>query len=315
MVKRLAVAAPFNLEATVRVLQRRPSNPIDVWEHERYRRTIRIGARLFLIEVANRGTIDTPRLSLSVLPRDIRLRERTEATQIASQILGLRVDPGPCQRRAEVVPALRSTARALRGMRPPRYPDLFETFANVIPFQQLSLQAGMAVTRQLVQRFGEVLELDGRRYAAFPSAAVIAGARTASLKDCGLSAKKSFALRSIAKAIASDELSVGEIAQLSSPEALDRLMQLPGIGAWSAALVLLRGFGRLDVFPQADTGVESSLLALLRLRSARSLSRLADRFGECRGYLYFYGLANRLLSAGLIHPAPAAPRRSGARGY
>ena len=66
------------------------------------------------------------------------------------------------------------------------------------------------------------------------------------------------------------------------------------------------------MFPQADTGAESSLTTLMHLRSRASLARIADRFGECRGYLYYYGLASRLLSAGLIHPAPPAlARRSG----
>jgi DNA-3-methyladenine glycosylase II len=309
MAQRLAVAAPFNLEATVRVLQRRPTNLIDVWEHQRYRRTVRISGQL-LIEVANRGTIDSPHLRLSILPRDILSSERTEAARTTSEILGLGVDSSPCQRRAEASPTLRCTALALRGMRPPRYPDFFETFANVIPFQQLSLEAGMAAIKQLVQRFGDVLLLDGRRYPVFPSAEVIADSRTASLRRCGLSARKSLALRSIAKAIASGVLTAREIDRLSSSEALERLVQLPGIGAWSAALVLLRGFGRLDVFPEADTGVESSLTTLMRLRSRTSLGRVAARFGECRGYLYYYGLASRLLSAGLIHPAPAALARS-----
>ena len=312
MVKRLAVAAPFNLEATVRVLQRRPTNLIDVWEHERYRRALRIGGKLLLIEVANRGTIDLPDLRLSILPPDISSSERSEAARITVKMLGLRQDSSPCQRRAEATPALRGTALALRGMRAPRYPDFFEAFANIIPFQQLSLNAGMSVTRQLVQRFGDVLLLGGRRYFAFPGAEVIADIRTSSLKRCGLSAKKSLALRSIAKAIASGALSAREIERLSSSEALERLVQLPGIGPWSAALALLRGFGRLDVFPQADTGAESSLTTLMHLRSRASLARIADRFGECRGYLYYYGLASRLLSAGLIHPAPPAlARRSG----
>jgi DNA-3-methyladenine glycosylase II len=306
MVKRLAVAAPFNLEATVRVLQRRPSNLIDGWENQRYRRTIRLGGQLLLIEVANRGTIDSPDLWLSILPRDIPSSARTKAARITSDILGLTVDSTQCQRRAESAATLRWTALALRGLRPPRYPDFFETFANVIPFQQLSLEAGMAVTRKLVQRFGDALLLNGRRYPAFPSAEVIADTRTASLKSCGLSAKKSLALRSIAQAIASGTLSAREMERLPSSAALERLLQLPGIGPWSAALVLLRGFGRLDVFPQADAGVESSLIALMRLPSRASLARVAGRFGECRGYLYYYGLASRLLSAQLIHPAPTA---------
>jgi len=132
----------------------------------------------------------------------------------------------------------------------------------------------------------------------------------ASLKRCGLSRKKSLALRSIAESIASGTLAAREIERLPSSEALQRLVQLPGIGAWSAALVLLRGFGRVDVFPQADTGAESSLTALMRLHSRTALARVAERFAECRGYLYYYGLASRLLSARLIHAAPRAPARN-----
>ncbi|HVJ92144.1 MAG TPA: hypothetical protein VM580_20230 [Labilithrix sp.] len=52
-------------------------------------------------------------------------------------ILGLDVDPEPIQLLAEAEPRLRATATALRGMRPPRFPTLFEAFANVVPFQQV----------------------------------------------------------------------------------------------------------------------------------------------------------------------------------
>jgi 3-methyladenine DNA glycosylase/8-oxoguanine DNA glycosylase len=304
---RLLTHSPFHLEATVRVLQRRPANLIDVWESPHYRRTVRVGGRLILIRVENRGTVDLPDVRLSFLPRSISPRQQTEAGRIASEILALDLDPSVLQQRAEAEPALRRTALALRGMRPPRYPDLFETFANVIPFQQLSLQAGMAVTARLIQRFGELLLLQGRSHYAFPNAERVADARVTSLKRCGLSTRKSVALRSGAKAIASGSLTAGQIERLPSSEAMYYLMQLAGIGAWSAALVLLRGFRRLDMFPQADTGAESSLVRLLRLRSRTSLHPLVNRFGEHRGYLYFYGIASRLLAAGLIHPAPQPP--------
>ncbi len=306
---RLPTRAPFHLEATVRVLQRLPTNLIDVWEEQHYRRTVRIRGRLILIQIENRGTIDSPDVRLSILPRGIVPHQRAGAGQIATEILGLGVDSSVPQQRAEAEPALKPTALALRGMRPPRYPDLFETFANVIPFQQLSLEAGMAVTAQLVQRFGQVLILDGRCHYAFPSAERVADTRVTSLKRCGLSTRKSLALRSIAQAIAAGSLTVREIERLPSSEATERLMQLGGIGAWSAALVLLRGFGRVDVFPQADTGAESSLARLMHLRSRRSLTRVIDRFGEYRGYLYFYGIASRLFAAGRIRPAPP-PRRA-----
>ena len=308
---RLAVDAPFHLEATVRVLQRRPSNLIDTWNRQHYRRVIRVREQLVLIDVENRGTIDSPDVRLATRPlSNDRSIERKETARVASAILGLGADAAPAQRLAEREPALRATAGALRGMRAPHYPDLFETFANVIPFQQLSLEAGMAVVARLIQLFGKRLSDGSHTHFAFPVAGDIADAGIAHLKGCGLSRHKSLALHTAARAIASGTLTLTALEQLPSPQAIDRLLELPGIGPWSAALILLRGLGRVDVFPQADTGAESSLMKLMHLRSRGALARVAARFGEYRGYLYFYGLASRLLAAGLIGPAsPPAMRQ------
>ena len=288
----------------MRVLQRRPSNLIDIWEAPFYRRVVRANEELVLIEVSEKGTIDAPDVMLSSPRGGLPARLREEITGTAREILGLDQQSTAHQSRAEAEPALRATAMALRGMRPPRYPDLFETFANVIPFQQLSLEAGMSVVAHLVQRFGQVLELDGRRYFAFPRAEAVANARMSSLRRTGMSRHKSESLRAAAKAIATGTLTADSIAALPSSKAIERLREVPGIGPWSAALILLRGFRRLDVFPPTDTGAESSLVALMRLRSPAALQRVVERFGEYRGYLYFYGLASRLLAAGLIHAAP-----------
>jgi DNA-3-methyladenine glycosylase II len=286
------------------VLQRRPTNLIDLWDGERYRRAVRIDGRPVLLEVQNSGTIEAPDLRLSILGGAATARARSDASETASAILGLDQDVTLYERCAQAEQTLRDTAIALRGMRPPRYPDLFETFANVIPFQQLSVEAGMAVVAQLVRRFGEVMTVEGTRFCVFPSAWVIADVRTVSLKQCGMSLRKAQTLRSVAKAIASGTLTAESIAELPSSEAIDRLTEVSGIGAWSAALVLLRGFRRLDVFPPGDAGAERALMALMRLRSPASLARIVDRFGDCRGQLYFYGIASRALESGLIRAAP-----------
>ena len=301
---RLPTRAPFHLEATVRVLQRRAGNLIDRWDGQRYRRAVRMSGRTMLLEVRNLGSVDMPEVALTISGSKASARHTIEAAQLVQQMLGLELDTAGAQRRAEAQPALRETARALRGMRPPRYPDLFETFANVIPFQQVSLQAGMSVVAQLIHRFGDRLEIDDNTYHLFPRAETVASARTASLRACGMSARKSEALRRIAGTIAAGSLTAEELVVLPSTEAIERLMQLSGIGPWSAALILLRGLQRLDVFPQADTGAEGNLAKLLHLRSRASLTRIIESFGEYRGYLYFYGLASRLLAAELIHPAP-----------
>ena len=301
---RLATRAPFHLEATVRVLQRRPGNLVDVWQHDRYLRVLQAGDDLVLVQVENRGTVDVPDLRWSVTQgRPLRAANVTLAKTLRT-VLGLDLDVEPARRLAESERRLRPTALALRGMRPPRFPEIFEAFANVVPFQQLSLDAGVAIVSRLVVRFGKRLQHEGRSLYAFPSAHAIADARIEALRACGLSLGKAQALRSIAKLIESKALTAEKLARMSTNDALETLAELPGIGPWSAGLVLLRGLGRLDVFPPGDVGAERGLRTLLRAGAGTSLKRIVERFGDRRGYLYFCALGASLLARGLIHAAP-----------
>jgi DNA-3-methyladenine glycosylase II len=121
-----------------------------------------------------------------------------------------------------------------------------------------------------------------------------------------LSLRKSEALRRIARAIDSGELSEDALANLGTADGLAMLTDLPGIGPWSAGLVLLRGLRRLDVFPAGDVGAERGLRAVLRKAERAPLTRIVTRFGDYRGYLYFCALGGSLIRKGLIHAAPWA---------
>jgi 3-methyladenine DNA glycosylase/8-oxoguanine DNA glycosylase len=291
----------------VRVLQRRPSNRVDVWQDDRYVRVVEIEERLILLEVENRGTIDVPDVHYWIRNGE----PSASATATLRRVLGLDVIPALLHFPVPIEGPLRSTVVALRGMRPPRFANLFESFINVIPFQQLSLDAGVSIVGRLVQRFGRSVEHGGRQYYASPGSRVIAAARLDQLRACGLSRGKAQTLRNLARMIEARELSEGELSKMPSRQALHALMELPGIGPWSAALVLLRGFGRLDMFPPGDVGAARGVGALLQLDQRTSIDRAVERFGNRRGYLYFCGLGSSLLAKGLIHaPAPEQGRGS-----
>ena len=302
---RLPTAAPFHLEATVRVLQRRPSSH-ERWERNRYLRVFATKGGLVLTAVENRGSIDAPDVRLSFLAGEPSAETQRSLGQAVRKMLGLAVDPAPLHAAAVRLRGLQSTALSLRGMRPPRFATLFDTFGNVVPFQQLSLDAGAAIVGRLVERFGEQVTHRDRTFGAFPAASAVAGARLSALRGCGLSRSKAESLRYLAKAVEAGEVGEDAIAQLGTSDALKKLIALPGIGPWSAALVMLRGFGRLEVFPPGDSGAERGLNALLRLRKPESLARVVKRCGEYRGYLYFCGLGASLLAKGLIHGAGTA---------
>jgi 3-methyladenine DNA glycosylase/8-oxoguanine DNA glycosylase len=300
----LATRAPFHLEATVRVLQRRPTNLVDIWRGNRWERMFATSDGLVLAAVENRGSIDAPDVRLTIEAGEPSATTLAGLEHTLRVMLGLDLDPAPLAAAAERLHALRPTALALRGMRPPRFVDLFEVLLNVVPFQQLSLDAGAAILGRLVERFGKKIVHGGREYRTFPMSAEIASARSRMLVACGFSRSKAESLRQLAALVESGALSANDIAPLPTAAAGKALAELPGIGPWSAALILLRGFGRLEVFPPNDSGATRGLTALLRLRAAGSLDRVVARFGPLRGYLYFCGLGSRLLAKRLISEAP-----------
>lgn len=309
----LATQGPFHLEATVRVLQRRPANPVDVWDRDRYRRLLPLAEGVALVEVQNRGSIDAPDVRFTIRRGPSSAVACREAGRMLCRILGLDVDPTLLQRAAARRHGMTAPARALRGLRPPRFAGLFETFANVVPFQQLSLDAGVAIVSRLVAKFGPHIDHDGHRFRTFPTAPRIAGAHLGELRACGLSARKAQVLRDLACIVASGALAEDRLQAMSTAVARRVLTGLPGIGPWSADLVLLRGLGRIDVFPQGDAGAERGLRLLRGLAPRAPLGDVIDGFGRYRGFLYFLLLGSSLLRKGYIHAAPEAPRAAGIR--
>jgi DNA-3-methyladenine glycosylase II len=119
-----------------------------------------------------------------------------------------------------------------------------------------------------------------------------------------LSLRKAETLSRVAAAIASGAMTVEKLSGMRSKEAILYLSEFQGIGPWSAGLVLLRGLGRLDVFPPGDVGATRGLSTLMRREPGPSLDRVVQRFGDYQGYLYFCSLGADLLGKGLIHAAP-----------
>lgn len=293
---RLEVSAPFDLLATVRLLQRSANNRIDAWSHERYWRALAVEGRPVLCCVENRGTVDAPELNLTVEPRPPAPAVR-EIKRVLRRVLGLDLVPG------FEVPGVRgrkltALTRALRGARPPRFPSLFESFGRIVPYQQVSLEAGSAIVSRFVERLGRRVDAPDGPVWTFPEAADVAGAPPSAFKGTGLSRKKIESLQRIGQLIATGEITERALEALPTADALQRLDALPGVGPWTAGLVLLRGLGRMDVFPASDVGAQKGLRSIAG--DSANLPALIERAGDRRGYLYFYALASKLIAQGLL---------------
>ena len=290
-------ACPFSLEATVRLLQRRPANRIDRWVDGEYRRAIQTPEGMRLILVRDAGTIDAPDLTLEVLGGPVGDASMDRIMAMVRWMLGLDADVPPVDWLAEREPLLVPTLDRLGGFRPPAFPDLFATCLAVLPYQQLSLDAGTAIMGRLVGQYGPRISHEGEDYFDFPSADLIAGASESDLVGVGLSRAKAVALQRLAGRALAGDLDRSRYDVLSTVDAMAELQTLPGIGPWSASVLALRGMRRLDAFPGGDTGAAKSLTALLgatsKLTPADAVA-FAERLGDQRGYLYYLLLGSRM---------------------
>src|SRR5579864_3732832 len=105
--------------------------------------------------------------------------------------------------------------------------------------------------------------------------------------------------RRVAEAIESGALDAATLERCTSPDAAAMLRGIKGIGPWTATIILLRGLGRLDVFPGNDASVASNI-ALAAGSAPLDVPRVLDALGPQRGMLYFHLLLGRLEARGDI---------------
>ncbi len=306
----LEVDQPFRLDLCVWTLRRRSHNIVDRWEGDSYRRVLRMAEHV--IEVVVSQASHTPS-SLLVEVRSTKAPSELDLLQLCAllrQVLGLDVDLGGFYRLARQDVRLSSLAKRFVGMRPPRFPSVFEALVNAIACQQLSLTVGIHLLNRLAARFGPADdEICG--WAGFPLPAQLAEADHAALERLGFSRAKARAIVSLATQVASGQLDLEALERLDDDAARDVLLDLVGVGRWSAEYTLLRGLGRLQVLPGDDVGARNNLRRRYGLDASAGYGEVADlgrQWSPYGGLVYFHLLLDALAEGGQITTMPLSAR-------
>jgi len=282
----LPVRPPYRLDLTVVALRRVPSNIVDVMmPGAPYLRALHHPGGPSVVEVRQ---VSPEALDIRIMGHDPQIHVQTVAT-----MLGTEVDLQGWYERTKSLPWLERLANELRGLKPPRYPKLWEALCHGIIFQQLSIVAAAAIMQRFVERFSKPIAHDGVSLYPFPTADAIHRADGTLMQGLGLSRQKTTYLKNAAAAIVSRAITSEAIKLVSTDEAALKLRAITGIGRWTAANILLRGFGRLDVFPAGDSGVAQGIKTLSGNPNI-DLEEILEVLGDLRGMLYFHLLLGRL---------------------
>lgn len=305
---------PFRLDLSVWTLRRRPANIVDRWDGTAYRRVLALPGGPVEVAVTQAGSPEAPRLHVAVAGQPVRAAVRTAVTSALERLLGLNIDLSEFYKFAARDRRLRPLARRFRGMRPPRFPTVFECALNAMACQQVTLTLGVNLLNRLAVACGTRHGEGDEAVHAFPRPVDMVGLSTADLRQFGFSRQKGLAMIELARSIDEGRLDLEGLVDLSDGEAVKRLCELRGVGRWSAEYILLRGLGRTHVFPGDDVGARNNLQRWLRLRKPlnyEGVRRVLARWDGYAGLVYFHLLLDRLGQAGALSGArlqePDAP--------
>lgn len=293
---------PFRLDLTAWAQRRRAQNAIDVWNARTYRRALLIAGMPVVVAVTQVGGCDAPRLEVEITGGRLPPSAESIVSEALTRLLGLELDLSGFYARAGADPVLAPLSARYRGVKPPRFPTVFECLLNAVACQQLSLAAGLTVLSRLAATARGAT--DGLY--AFPAPEDVMRLSVPALRQLGFSERKAHTILQLAHAAADGELDLEVFEPLDDGDVVRALVQRPGIGQWSADYVLLRGLGRLHVFPQADIG---ALGGLRRFLAASGLDEdpgaALARWQPDAGVLYFHLLLRGLEQLGALDPVTA----------
>ena len=298
--------APYRLDLTAWALKRRTDNTWDRWDgaSQTYSRLLVIYGAPVDISVTQTGPMDAPCLHVIATTNSEPGGASDEDIQDAVSptvrgLLGVDVDLSSFHRLAAADAVLAPLASKLLGLRPPRYETLFEALTNAITCQQITLTAGLRILGRLADACGARLG----DAVSFPLPENVAELSAEDLIALGYSRQKARAMVELSALTVQGELDRSVIADLTDEDAVERLRQLFGVGRWSAEYALLRGDGRLGIFPGDDVGVRKHLeqwLGLERRLDYAGVSRVLETWRPFGGMIYIHLLTASLVDSGHI---------------
>ncbi len=149
----------------------------------------------------------------------------------------------------------------------------FAVLASAICYQQLAGKAAASIHGRFVAAVGG--EVTPTSVLATP---------TAVLRAAGLSGAKVAAVQDLAQKVADGTVSLDRIGRLSDEDVVAHLVQVRGIGRWTAEMFLLGTLGRLDVWPVGDYGVRAGFAKAWGLPEIPAPAELLDRGDVFRPY-------------------------------
>lgn len=280
----------FNIDANLRYLSRDKNECMYEVEDKVIRSVVNTGEVRFLVQIS----IDDNHQMIIQFIGESNPTEKWQQQDVANYIcewFDLERDLTPFYKMAKADPLLRKPAEKLFGLRVIGVPNLFEALCWGILGQQINLAFAYSLKRQFVEKFGDYLTWNSKKYWIFPTYERIAKLTPSDLADIKMTTRKSEYIIGIATLMANGELSKDRLKNMNFNDAERTLMNIRGIGPWTANYVLMRCLRFRKAFPIDDVGLINSIKKLRymdRKPTKDEILQMAIPWNSWESYATFY---------------------------
>jgi len=272
----LAYRPPFDWAALIAFLGARATPGVERVDATGYSRTARIGKHTGIIRVSP----DEPRASGSALGLEIAASLVPALVELRARVRHLfDLDAEPAAIESHLSAAGLPVPKLRRGLRVPGAFDGFELAVRAILGQQVTVKGATTLMARLTQTFGEAVDVGDESLTRLSvTAERLADAGTTRIKSIGLPTARAQTLFALAQHVANGTLRFDPEADVGG--VVRQLLEIPGVGAWTAEYIAMRALHWPDAFPSGDLVLRRNAGDL----TAAQLQRASERWRPWRAY-------------------------------
>lgn len=154
--------------------------------------------------------------------------------------------------------------------------EAFMTLARAICGQQISVKAAQSVWNRVCDCVGEITPKN------------VLSRKRPQLRACGLSDRKTEYIADLAQHFADGKIHEHKWPEMDDEAIIAELIDVRGIGRWTAEMFLMFNLLRPDVFPLDDLGLQKAIRLSYGKKSLKSMKRLGETWRPWRSVATWY---------------------------
>ena len=290
----LPTPTAFSFTETLRFLTRNEKECLHTVKGETIFKLLEIDGELVLFSInfldsSLQITIHTPITSPKSSPQERTLFEFVK--KYVQNWFDLEANLTDFYKTAQNDEILANLCQRFHGLRMVGMPDLFESLVWSIIGQQINLNFAYSLKERLVKNFGKSLVYNDETFFALPTPEKLANLSLEDFQPHQFSRSKAQYILNISRAFADGNLSQRDLEKLPFEEIREKLVQIKGVGNWTANYSMMKSLKNYDAFPVEDVGLHNAVKTQYSLEgkpSVATLNLMSEKWSGWKGYATFY---------------------------